>query len=161
MDELTAPASVPTPEPKIHARSVTLASDKLGVVAKLDLIEGSGLNVTPVDYKRGQPRYDEDGKLSAWKPERVQICLQALILREHGYQCDAGVLYFHTTRQRVTIAIDQPLIDDTLKAIKRARAIAGRSTPPPPLLDSPKCPKCSLSRSVCQTKPIVVGLLMD
>ncbi len=144
-DELPPPASVPTPEPKIHARSVTLASDKLGVVAKLDLIEGSGLNVTPVDYKRGQPRYDEDGKLSAWKPERVQICLQALILREHGYQCDTGVLYFHTTRQRVTIAIDQPLIDDTLKAIKRARAIAGRSTPPPPLLDSPKCPKCSLS----------------
>ncbi len=50
-DELPQPAdkplstggeSVPIPETKIHARSVMLASDKLGVVAKLDLIEGSG-----------------------------------------------------------------------------------------------------------------------
>ena len=129
---------------KIHARSVTLASDSLGVLAKLDLIEGEGTRVTPVDYKRGQPRY-EDGKLSAWKPERVQICLQALILREHGYECAAGILYFHSTRQRVRIEIDQPLIDETLKSVRRARAIAESTTVPPPLLNSPKCPKCSLS----------------
>ena len=133
---------------KIHARSVTLASDALGVVAKLDLVEGNGIRVTPVDYKRGKPRRSSDGSLSAWKPERVQICLQALVLRENGFECDSGVLYFNSTRQRVTIVIDEPLIAETLKAIKRARAIALRDSPPPPLINSPKCPKCSLT-AIC------------
>jgi CRISP-associated protein Cas1 len=133
---------------KIHARSVTLASDQLGVVAKLDLIEGTGTRVTPVDYKRGKPKRASDGSLTAWKPERVQICLQALVLRENGFECDEGVLYFNTTRQRVTIKIDQPLIDVTTKAVKRARIIAQQSVSPPPLVGSPKCPKCSLS-AIC------------
>ncbi len=146
---LTEPSSATTePLEKIHARSVMLASDKLGVIAKLDLIEGTGACATPVDYKRGQPRYEANGQLSAWKPERVQICLQALVLREHGFQCDAGILYFHQTRQRVRIEIDQALIDDTLKAIRRARLVAESTTAPPPLLNSPKCPKCSLS-AIC------------
>ncbi len=135
----------PPPDEKIHARSVTLASDTLGVVAKLDLIEGSGNRVTPIDYKRGKPRRANDGTLSAWKPERVQICLQALVLRENGFECDAGVLYFNSTRQRVTIPIDDALIEETKQAVKKARALCDRSSPPPPLVDSPKCPKCSLS----------------
>lgn len=132
----------------IHARSVTLASDELRVVAKLDLIEGSGTRVTPVDYKRGKPKRASDGSLSAWKPERVQICLQALVLRENGFECDEGILYFNATRQRVTIKIDQPLIDITIAAVKRARAIAEQTVAPPPLVSSPKCPKCSLS-AIC------------
>ena len=141
-------ASNAAADAKIHARSVTLASDPLGVVAKLDLIEGTGIRVTPVDYKRGKPKRAEDGSLTAWKPERVQICLQALVLRENGFECDEGVLYFNTTRQRVTIKIDQALIDETTKAVKRARAIAQQTVAPPPLVSSPKCPKCSLS-AIC------------
>jgi len=133
---------------KIYARSVTLASEALGVVDKLDLVEGNGTRVTPVDYKRGKPRRSDDGSLSAWKPDRVQICVQALVLRENGFECDSGVLYFNSTRQRVIIVIDQPLIEETLKAVKRARAIALRDAPPPPLINSPKCPKCSLT-AIC------------
>lgn len=42
---------------KIHARSISLSSNRLGLIAKLDLIEGEGNVVTPVDYKRGmRPR---------------------------------------------------------------------------------------------------------
>jgi hypothetical protein len=85
VDPAVTNVNQPLPEPEkkpIHARSVTLASDTLGVVAKLDLIEAQGLRATPVDYKRGRPRYSPDGTLSAWEPERVQICLQALVLRE-------------------------------------------------------------------------------
>ncbi len=136
------------PAETIHARSVTLASDQLGVVAKLDLIEGSGIRVTPVDYKRGKPKRASDGTLTAWKPERVQVCLQALVLRENGFECDEGILYFNSTRQRVTVKIDQALIDETTKAIKRARIIAQQSVAPPPLVSSPKCSKCSLS-AIC------------
>jgi CRISPR-associated protein Cas1 len=132
------------PQESIHARSVTLASDTLRVVAKLDLIEAKGDRATPVDYKKGSPRYGDDGTLSAWKPERIQICLQALVLRENGFICDEGILYFNETRQRVRIAIDDQLVKLTEETVAKARQIAELSTPPPPLVASPKCPRCSL-----------------
>lgn len=135
-------------EETIHARSVTLASDDLQVVAKLDLVEAIGDRATPVDYKRGRPRINSDGTLSAWEPERVQLCLQALVLRENGFECDEGVLYFNTTRQRVTIPIDDTLIAQTKTAVALARKLNDVAKPPVPLVNSPKCPKCSLS-AIC------------
>src|SRR3954469_10809468 len=35
----------------IHARSVTLSSERLRVIAKMDLVELGGGTATPVDYK--------------------------------------------------------------------------------------------------------------
>lgn len=148
--EVIAEPTAPPPDgdQPIHARSVTLASDELGVVAKLDLVEAQGTRATPVDYKRGRPRYQPDGSLAAWEPEQVQLCLQALVLRENGYECDQGVLYFHATRQRVPVPIDEPLIARTRAAVARAREVADLPRPPAPLVNSPKCPKCSLS-AIC------------
>ena len=66
---------------KLHSRSVALASDKHQLIAKMDLVEGDGRKVTPVDYKRGSPRRDDDsGVLEAWDADRVQIGVQALVL---------------------------------------------------------------------------------
>ena len=39
---------------RIHVRSVTLSSDRLGLIAKLDLVEVEDGSVVPVDYKRGK-----------------------------------------------------------------------------------------------------------
>jgi CRISPR-associated protein Cas1 len=132
-------------EPTIHARSVTLASDTLGIVAKLDLVEALGNVATPVDYKRGRPKRARDGRLTAWLPERVQICLQAIVLRENGFQCDSGILYFNKTRQRVNVTIDATLVQRTIQIVRRAKQLVHQSAAPPPLVNSPKCPKCSLS----------------
>ena len=128
----------------IHARSVTLSSEQYGILAKLDLVESDGMNATPVDYKRGSPKKLDDGSLGAWDPERIQICVQALVLRENGFGCDEGVLFFWETRQRVRIAIDESLIEMTLSAIAGARELQKSDVAPPPLIDSPKCPRCSL-----------------
>src|SRR6202167_2789455 len=40
----------------IHARSVTLSSQRLRAIAKMDLVEAEGGRATPVDYKHGSPR---------------------------------------------------------------------------------------------------------
>src|SRR5579862_7945152 len=45
----------------IHSRSVTLASERLRVIAKMDLVEVDGGVVTPVDYKHGHPRETPEG----------------------------------------------------------------------------------------------------
>ncbi|TWU17947.1 CRISPR-associated endonuclease Cas4g/Cas1g [Allorhodopirellula heiligendammensis] len=128
----------------IHARSVTLSSESLGVIAKLDLAEATGSVVTPVDYKRGRPKRMADGTLAAWDPERVQIALQVLVLRDNGYQSDEGVLYFNETRQRVRVGVDEELLDLTRSAIAAARQHRESGQIPPPLVSSPKCPRCSL-----------------
>ncbi|QDT05864.1 CRISPR-associated protein Cas4/endonuclease Cas1 fusion [Rubripirellula lacrimiformis] len=128
----------------IHARSVTLSSESLGVIAKLDLAEASGNVVTPVDYKRGRPKRMADGTLAAWDPERVQIALQVLVLRDNGYQSDEGVLYFNETRQRVRVPVDDELLALTRSSIAAARRHRESGQIPPPLISSPKCPRCSL-----------------
>ncbi|WP_442505350.1 CRISPR-associated endonuclease Cas4g/Cas1g [Novipirellula sp. SH528] len=128
----------------IHARSVTLSSESLGVIAKLDLAEATGNVVTPVDYKRGRPKRMADGTLAAWDPERVQIALQVLVLRDNGYQSDEGVLYFNETRQRVRVPVDDELLALTRRSIDLARLHRDSCQIPPPLVSSPKCPRCSL-----------------
>lgn len=84
----------------------------------------------------------------AYEPERVQLCAQGLILREQGYRCDEGVLYFAAGRERVRVPFDEPLIALTRQAIEGLRHLAEGGELPPPLLDSPKCPRCSLN-AIC------------
>ena len=128
------------------ARSVALTSERLGITAKIDVVEGgSDGSVIPIEYKRGAiPNIPE----RAYIPERVQLCAQALLLREHGFHCDHGEIYFAKSKRRVSIAIDEALIRHTHWAINIAREVATRSEPPEPLRDSAKCPNCSLV-SIC------------
>ena len=130
---------------KLHARSITLSSERLGLIARMDLIESDQKQVVPVDYKRGQRPHAKGG---AYDPERVQLCVQGLILREHGYQCDEGVLYFVASRERVRVVFDDELIAATERAVEGLRNVAQGGTIPPPLENSPKCPRCSLV-SIC------------
>lgn len=125
-------------------RSVTLSSDKYGVIAKLDLLETDGSVVTPVDYKRGEPCKADDGSLEAWPADRAQLAVQALVLRENGYACDEAIVYYAKTKQRVRFSIDDTLVEETIQAIDSARELASGNVIPPPLDNSPKCPRCSL-----------------
>jgi len=99
--------------------------------------------VTPVDYKHGEPRETEGG-LELWPADRVQLAVQGLILRENGYRCEEGVVYYVKTRQRVRVAFDEALMRETETAVARAWDLARAGEIPPPLVDSPKCPGCSL-----------------
>lgn len=123
------------------ARSVELSSRTLNLIAKIDLVESKGGEVRPVDYKRGKrphvPRH-------AYDPERVQLCAQGLLLLEHGYKCSEGVLYFAGSRERVRVPFDRELIELTRQSIEGLRGVVVHGQIPPPLEDSPKCPRCSL-----------------
>ena len=127
----------------IHSRSVTLSSERLRVIAKMDLVEASEGIVTPVDYKHGAPRETDKG-IELWPTDRVQLAVQGIILRENGYRVEEGIVYYAKTRQRVRVAFDEELISQTEQTIAAAWGLARTGTLPPPLVDSPKCPCCSL-----------------
>ncbi len=129
------------PEPEI-SRSVHLGSERLGLVAKLDLVSTAADAAVPVETKRGRV---PDNPERSWEPERVQLMAQGLLLRENGYRVDHGVLYYAGSRTRVEIPFTPELETRTLDYIERARLASRRTTLPPPLENSPKCNGCSLN----------------
>jgi len=133
-------APLPDEGPVRAARSVELASDRLGITAKLDLLEGAGGGVVPVDTKKGHPAPDG----TPWEADAVQVCAQVLLLREHGYTVERGEIFYAETRQRVVVEPTAELVARTMEIVAQARAAAVRLAPPPPLQSSPKCPRCSL-----------------
>lgn len=134
---------LPAPEEvdAVHARSVLLSSPRLGLVGRVDLVEGEGGVVRPVDVKRGRPAENAE---RCWEPERVQVCVLGLLLRDGGYRCDSGFLWFVESRQRVEVSFTPELIERTEALLADLRRTAAADLPPPPLVASPKCPRCSL-----------------
>ncbi len=129
-------------EPPVISRSVPLDSPRLGLTAKLDLVATADDEAVPVETKRGRvPNTPE----RCYEPERVQLMAQGLLLREQGYRCDHGVLYFAASRTRVDVHFTPELEARTLALIDQARLAATHRDLPPPLEDSPKCNGCSLN----------------
>ena len=126
---------------KIVSRSMTLSSETLGVIAKLDVAETEDGLVTPIDYKRGKRPHVAHG---AYEPERVQVCLQGLLLEEHGYRVEEGAIYYAGSRERVRVVFDEALRTAARSAVNELRLTVTQGRIPPPLEDSPKCPRCAL-----------------
>lgn len=140
----------------IHSRSVSLGSERLGVIAKLDLVEVRGnlspggqgdlftvREVVPVDYKAGAPREGAEAN-ELWPTDQMQLGLQILLLRDNGYECREGVIYYRATKQRVRYELTTER-----EAWVRAQIVEARKTMtgpiPAPLVASPKCRRCSLA----------------
>ena len=133
----------------IHVRSVELASDRLGVVSKMDLVEiradadlFSKFEVCPVEYKSGAPRKGENG-IALWDTDKIQLALQCLILKDNGYDCAGGILYYRSTKQRVRLELTAEIERWTIEVVAKARECA-QGERPEPLVASPKCVRCSL-----------------
>ncbi len=129
-------------EPPIIVRSVPLSSETLGVTAKLDLVSSDGREAVPVDTKRGRVPNNPE---RSWEPERVQLMVQGLLLREQGYRCDHGVLYFAGSRTRVDVPFTEELEAKARSMIRDTHLASRNRQLPPPLEDSPKCNGCSLN----------------
>lgn len=111
----------------------------------MDLVEADEGAVIPVDYKHGAPRENKaDGSVELWDADKIQLAVQALVLCDNGYRCDEAVVYYVKTKQRVRLPIDEPTVAWTLDMLRQARDTAVSKRIPPPLVDSPKCPRCSL-----------------
>lgn len=121
--------------------AVEIGSGALGIVARIDLLETHDDTVIPVEFKVGNPR---EGDSVLWPPEQIQICAQVLLLRDAGYRVDHAQVWFAGTRTRHDVPIGDELVQQTLVALADLRATAASDVAPAPLVDSPKCPRCSL-----------------
>lgn len=139
-------------------RSLALTSERLGLTAILDLAEIDGIRAVPVEYRKGRPKrsgqvveptdemMEEPRLLPApepWPTDRVQIGLQVLLLEEAGYMVPEAYLYYAAERLKLRVVVDDALRHYALAELEAARRTALGSRPPP-LVNDPRCPRCSL-----------------
>ena len=154
-----APAEDEQPWPA-PPRDLTLADDALGLLGKLDALEeiqADGLTLwAPVDAKHAAPP-DPERALSArdgtplapgaWPNDQMQLAAQGLLLQSNGYPAEYGFIYYRKTKQKVRVDFSAALLAAVRAELDCARATEGGALPPP-LINSTKCPRCSL-HNVC------------
>ncbi len=139
-------------------RNLSLSSSRLGLTATLDLAEFSGRHAVPVEYRKGKAgrkatgRSPEDAEEAKgpphtrpepWPTDRIQVGLQALLLEEAGYTVKETILYYASEKLRLKIPYDSQLRTEALDTLEAAKQCA-LGPRPSPLVDDPKCPRCSL-----------------
>ncbi len=140
------------PDPNRTVRSMTLTSHELQLTATMDLVEIDGLTAVPVEYRKGRPRRsaaEEDrdagqpAAVEPWPTDRVQAALQAILLVEAGYEVPEIAIYYAAEKRRVVVPFDNALRAEALATLQAAKQAAGGPRPLP-LLNDPRCPRCSL-----------------
>jgi CRISPR-associated protein Cas1 len=138
----------------LSVKSVLLSSYKYGIISKMDIIEVTGNEFFPVEFKKGnEPRL---GKV--WHNDSIQLCAQGLILEDNGYKSKEGYIYYKGSNERVKVEFSEELIADTVEKISEAKKLLISNRIPDPLIDSNKCDGCSLL-SICL--PDETALLID
>ncbi|MFN0120857.1 MAG: CRISPR-associated protein Cas4 [Blastocatellia bacterium] len=121
-------------------RALPLASERLGLSGRADIVEWRDEGPRPVEYKKGTRRkFDNDD---------VQLCAQALCLEEM-FHCEVpfGYVYHATSKRRREVLFDWRLRAETERVIEAVRALLESGRTPPAQLH-PRCDGCSL-RGIC------------
>lgn len=130
----------PASSRSLRVRAVDVYSERLAVTGRCDTVEcGEDETMTVVEHKAAPVR--RTSKVTA--PQRVQLALQALCLREQGHDVDGGAVWFSTTRRRVEVELDEDLLAEARRQVVEARRVVDARKPPPPLEDDPRCGRCS------------------
>ncbi len=135
-------------KPKI-IRSFWLTHESLDYTGKLDLVELNGKNAIPVEYRKGRSFRKEVGLASdtdqpgVWPTDRVQVLLQSVLLIDNGYQVTEGRIYYSSEKRYLTIPITSEMKQEVIGIIREINDCASGKRPEP-LVNDPKCPRCSL-----------------
>ncbi|WP_040888475.1 CRISPR-associated endonuclease Cas4/Cas1 [Zavarzinella formosa] len=143
-----------------RTRSVTVSSERLGVTAKLDVLEERDGEPCPVETKHGNFPRDQNGEPYVYDNDAVQLCIQGMLLEEElGRPVSHGIQFSVGSRDRLTVPFTEELRTQTLAAIDQIREIAARDTPPPPLPSElrNRCHGCSLC-PICLPEETLFGI---
>ena len=132
----------------VISRAMAVSSQRLGISGECDAVEfrkdSSGIegrySVTPVEYKRGQPKEDPC--------DEMQLAAQAMCLEEMlCCRIDTGFLYYGETRRRLKVEITQQLRQETEAALREMHELY-RKRYTPKVKRSKACNACSL-KNIC------------
>ncbi|PIF02468.1 MAG: CRISPR-associated protein Cas1 [Propionibacterium sp.] len=120
---------------------VALSDHELGLTAVIDRVDHADGTSSPVDMKKGHG--PDDGGM--WPADRAQVLAQAVLLRRAGYRVNQAQISYLGSHHRATVEVTADAETEIRELISQARQISESETPPPPLLNDRRCPRCSLA----------------
>jgi len=122
---------------RLHNRSLDIASERLGLYGKVDLVEDKSDSVYPVEYKKG--------KLGEWLNDKIQLCAQALVLEEE-LQKDVsyGYIFYVSSHRRKKVEFTSDLSERTKRTIREISALVAQAIAPKPHYIYKRCSPCSI-----------------
>lgn len=125
---------------RIISRRQHLASDTLGVSGYTDLVEEKDGIPYPVEYKKAG--------VGDWLNDKVQLCLQGLLLEEKtGISIPHGYMYYIGSKRRRKVPFDKELRETTRRYVAEAHSLLETQKIPKPVHDN-RCNGCSV-RPIC------------
>ena len=125
---------------KTVSRRQYLASDNLGVSGYTDLVEEKDGIPYPVEFKKAG--------MGNWLNDKVQLCLQGLLLEEKtGVSISHGYIFYIGSKRRRKVPFDKELREATRRYVAEARGLLDSREIPKPVHDN-RCNGCSV-RSIC------------
>ena len=138
--------------PAAQSTRVALADSTIGLTGRLDVVEAADGVYYPVEYKHGAPPAegraypDRIGSSGTWINDEVQVCAQGMLLEANGMPSPRGLLFYRQTQEQVVVDFTDALRERVHHVIAQARSLtAASATTPPPLVDDPRCVRCSLA----------------
>ena len=135
---MPAPGSEGAP---LSTSQVRVESEALGLSAIIDRVDHEDGSCAPLDVKKGHAPEDAE----AWPADRVQVYAQAALLEAAGYRVRDARLSYRGGGGIVSLPWDDEARSELEQAVAAARHTASLLEAPLPLVDSPKCVRCSLA----------------
>ena len=125
--------------------SEELASDRLGLVGKVDSLRRRDGQIIPYEHKRGRSR--REGKENrAWPADAIQIAAYAMLLEdEQGVSVSEGRVRYHADNVTVRVRIDAAARDTVRRTVARGRELRNSTARPPVTQNDHQCIRCSLA----------------
>lgn len=125
--------------------SIELASERLGLVGKVDALRRRDGQTIPYEHKRGRP-WREGKQAATWPSDALQIAAYAMLLEEEqGIGIQEGRIRYHAENVTVRVPIDAAARDGVHRAVARARELRASTERPPVAANDRLCIRCSLA----------------
>ncbi len=125
-------------------RSVDVGHDGLGLTGRCDIVDISDDGVRVVEFKAAPLRENSE----VTPAQQIQLALQGMCLEDSGFTVSGHAVHFTTSRQTVDVPVDEKLRARAVDYVRLTRAIVEAEHAPPPLVNDPRCSRCS-HVSVC------------
>jgi CRISPR-associated protein Cas1 len=133
-------------EPGEESRSFELASERLGLVGKMDAVRHREGGWVPCEHKRGRSRRTNSNAPEAWPSDVLQVSAYGMLLEEMLNQPVAeGRVRYHAENVTVRVPLDDEARRNVRLAVLRAAELRDSTERPPIAANEKLCIKCSLA----------------
>lgn len=126
--------------------TMTLESQRWGLIGKVDCIRRRDGQLIPYEHKRGRAARSSTGEAEAWWNDKLQVFAYAALVEEHsGKTITEGRIRYHADNVMVRVVIDDDAWRLLAEAVARARELQASVERPPVTANERLCAKCSLA----------------